>query len=108
MPFIPAPLLMVGLILIGAGLLRAATVPKTAAIILMLGGVLVVPSGAGGPLTLVLLAPMCLSITAMGGDPLASYPHPGRGSFGERDRERLRVPLPRHYHRGLASCASPC
>ncbi len=66
MPFIPAPLLTVGLILIGAGLLRAATVPKTAAIILMLGGVLVVPSGAGGPLTLVLLVPMCLSITAMG------------------------------------------
>jgi hypothetical protein len=65
-PFIPAPLLTIGLILIGVGLLRAGTAPRALAIALMVGGVLVVPSGAGGPTTFVLLAPMCLSITALG------------------------------------------
>ena len=65
-PFIPAPLLTIGLILVGVGLLRAGTVPKALAVALILGGVLVVPSGGGGPITVALLAPMCLSIMTAG------------------------------------------
>jgi hypothetical protein len=65
-PFIPAPLLTIGLILIVVGLLRAATVPKLLAVALMVGGLLVVVSGEGGLLTVALLAPMCLAIAALG------------------------------------------
>ena len=90
------------------GLLRAATVPKTAATILMLGGVPRGPLRCGWPADPGAAGADVPVDHRHGSDPLASYPHPGRGSFGERDRERLRVPLPRHYHRGLASCASPC
>lgn len=65
-PFIPAPLLTIGLILVGIGLLRAGTVPRELAIALLVGAVLVVPSGGGGLITVALLAPMCLSITTLG------------------------------------------
>jgi hypothetical protein len=41
-------------------------VPRALAILLLVGAVLVVPSGGGGLITVVLLAPMSLSITALG------------------------------------------
>jgi hypothetical protein len=65
-PFIPAPLLTIGLILVGVGLLRAGAVPKALAAALIVGAVLVVPSGGGGRLTVALLAPMCLSLMMLG------------------------------------------
>jgi hypothetical protein len=77
-PFIPAPLLTIGLILIVVGLLRAATVPK----------LLVVVSGEGGLLTVALLAPMCLSIAALGAI-LASRTGAFRKNGSREDRQRV-------------------
>ena len=74
-PFIPAPLLTIGLILVGIGLLRAGTAPRALAILLLVGAVLVVPSGGGGLITVALLAPMCLSIATLGAI-LAGVPPP--------------------------------
>ncbi len=65
-PFMPAPLLTIGVILLGVGLLRSKTVPTLLVVVLMVGGILVVPSGSGGLLAVALLAPMCLSIATMG------------------------------------------
>lgn len=66
LPFMFAPLLVIGLVLVGIALLRAAVVPRWEAILLMVGGLLVVASGGGGAAAAIPLLPLGMALGLLG------------------------------------------
>lgn len=67
LPFTFAPLLVLGLVLVGAGLLRARTVPVWEGALLIVGAVLVFASAGGGVVAAALpLAPLGLALVLVG------------------------------------------
>jgi hypothetical protein len=59
------PLMIIGVILIGVGFIRARTVPLWLSIVLIVGSVLVTFSGAGGVMTFLLLLPWCVGLAGV-------------------------------------------
>jgi hypothetical protein len=65
-PFILAPLMVIGLVLLGVALFRAKTVPAWEAVLLAVGALLVIPSGGGGLLTAAVLTPLGVALVCLG------------------------------------------
>lgn len=65
-PWLLAPALPVGLLVVAIGLLQARTVPLWLPIVLGIGGLLFFVSGAGGLVTMLLLVPMAVGIGGLG------------------------------------------
>jgi hypothetical protein len=66
LPFVFAPLLVIGLVLLGASLLRARTVPRWEAVLLIVGAVLILPSTGGGTFAAIALAPLGCALVLLG------------------------------------------
>ena len=66
LPFTLAPLMVIGLVLLGIALLRAKTVPAWQPVLLIGGALLVIPSGGGGLLTAAILTPLGVALVALG------------------------------------------
>jgi hypothetical protein len=66
LPFVFAPLLVIGLVLVGVALLRAAVVPTWEAVLLIVGGLLVVASSGGGVSAAVPLLPLGVALGLLG------------------------------------------
>ncbi len=66
LPFALAPLLVIGLVVLGIALLRAKTVPAWQAILLIAGGLLVFPSGGGGLFAATTLIPLGVALVVLG------------------------------------------
>ena len=65
LPFLLAPAMVVGLLLLGIALLRAGTVPKAIAIILMIGAALAGLAPGGGPVGALGHLPLALALVAL-------------------------------------------
>lgn len=66
LPFALAPLLVIGLVVFGIALLRAKAVPVHEAALLIVGGLLVFPSGGGGLLAAATLTPLGVALVLLG------------------------------------------
>ena len=74
LPFVFAPLLVLGLVLVGASLLRARTVPRAEAVLLMIGALLIIPSTGGGMVAAVALTPLGCALVLLGGRTMKARP----------------------------------
>ena len=66
LPFVLAPLVVLGAILLGIALFRARTVPVWLAALLAVGGALIPISSAGGPYAAVVLLPFGVALALLG------------------------------------------